>query len=384
MILTSCAVERRPSRARGCEIVEDRHNVKLAPRSTPHYRMPIWPHMPLGAGEMANHDCANAKAAVDLQGPPAADRRPSCTGCYRGSCCGRVGLTSDAWNRTARSRPFRHASSSSSRSPSKADARPSSSFMPPHSSMAVHWNGTFWKQVATPSPGRDTNELTGVRVLSANDAWAVGDTFGHGVQQTLILHWNGTRWTRVASPSPGCCPGLAAVAATSASNAWAVGSTGNGTLILHWNGTKWTHVASPSLGGLRGVAATSGSNAWAVGFFYNGALVQQTLILHWNGARWRRVASPNPGGSADENSLSGVAVTSAGNAWAVGRYLTGPASSKTLILRWNGSKWARVASPDPGTSNQLNAVRAWSASNAWAVGSFMNGGPSQALAIHCC
>ena len=96
------------------------------------------------------------------------------------------------------------------------------------------------------------------------------------------------------------------------------------------------------------------------------------------------MANPNSGGSAHDNALSGVAVTSAGNAWAVGSYTSGPAGSKTLILRWNGTKWTQVASPNPGTSNQLNAVRAWSASNAWAVGSFSSGGPSQALAIHCC
>ena len=251
--------------------------------------------------------------------------------------------------------------------------------------LALHWNGTVWKQAATPNPQfLNVVELSGVRVLSANDAWAVGDASDHGLSQTLILHWNGTRWRRVASPSPGSFPGLAGVAATSASNAWAVGGTSVGTLILHWNGTKWTHVASPSLGGLAGVAATSGSNAWAVGSFPSGPAGSKTLILHWNGTRWRRVASPNPGGPAHDNMLRGVAVTSAGNAWAVGSYTSGPAGSKTLILRWNGTKWAQVASPNPGTSNQLNAVRAWSASNAWAVGSFSNGGPSQALAIHCC
>jgi hypothetical protein len=255
--------------------------------------------------------------------------------------------------------------------------------------LALHWNGTVWKQVATPNPGAATNELSGVRVRSTNAAWAVGDTGNDPhLLQTLILHWNGTRWTRVASPNPGTgAGGLSGVAATSASNAWAVGSTGAGTLILHWNGTKWTHVASPSPGmnaGLGGVSAASAANAWAVGAFYNGSL-QRTLILHWNGARWRRVTSPNPGGSAHDNVLSGVAVTSAGNAWAVGSYTSGPAfRGKTLILRWNGTNWTQVASPDPGTSNQLNAVRAWSASNAWAVGSFSNGGPSQALAIHCC
>ncbi len=249
--------------------------------------------------------------------------------------------------------------------------------------LALHWNGTVWKQAATPNPGAATNELSGVRVLSANDAWAVGSflRFDSAVFHTLILHWNGTRWTRVASPSPGRFAGLTGVAATSASNAWAVGGTGTGTLILHWNGTKWTHVASPpGAGVLMGVSAKSAANAWAVGTSLGG--VDHTLILHWNGARWTRVASPNPGGSHFDNTLSGVAVTSAGNAWAVGNYTTGPAGSKTLILRWNGTKWTHVASPNPGTSNQLNAVGAWSASNAWAVGSVNSGGT--ALAIHCC
>jgi hypothetical protein len=37
----------------------------------------------------------------------------------------------------------------------------------------------------------------------------------------------------------------------------------------HWNGTTWARVPSscPGLGDLTGVAATSPSNAWAVGFF---------------------------------------------------------------------------------------------------------------------
>jgi len=42
-----------------------------------------------------------------------------------------------------------------------------------------------------------------------------------------------------AQPSPGTGAGLADVAATSARNAWAVGSAGGKTLILRWNGTIW-------------------------------------------------------------------------------------------------------------------------------------------------
>ena len=36
-------------------------------------------------------------------------------------------------------------------------------------------------------------------------------------------------WKQVASPHPGTFSGLSGVAAVSASSAWAVGSTGNGT-----------------------------------------------------------------------------------------------------------------------------------------------------------
>jgi len=43
-----------------------------------------------------------------------------------------------------------------------------------------------------------------------------------------------------------------------------------------------------------------------------------------------------------------------------------------------------VATPGPGTSNGLSGVAATSASNAWAVGFFKASGPEQALALHCC
>ena len=92
----------------------------------------------------------------------------------------------------------------------------------------------------------------------------------------------------------------------------------------------------------------------------------KTLILRWNGTAWKQVPSPSPGAGA---SLSGVAATSAGSAWAVG--FTRPASAaKTLILRWNGTAWKRVPSPSPGGQRRrlLRGVAATSAGSAWAVG----------------
>jgi hypothetical protein len=74
------------------------------------------------------------------------------------------------------------------------------------------------------------------------------------------------------------------VAATSASNAWAVGSVGSTdkTLIVRWNGHAWKQVASPSPGSgssLTGAASTSASNVWAVGNFSNGG-PPQVFAIH--------------------------------------------------------------------------------------------------------
>src|SRR5258708_19092275 len=60
-----------------------------------------------------------------------------------------------------------------------------------------------WTGVPPPNQGTVANVLKGVAVVSACDAWAVGNDVSAGASQTLILHWNGTRWTRVASPNPG-------------------------------------------------------------------------------------------------------------------------------------------------------------------------------------
>jgi len=112
--------------------------------------------------------------------------------------------------------------------------------------------------------------------------------------QTLAEHWNGTTWAQVPTPSPGGAAGysqLAAVAATSASDALAVGyyTAGVGgfpdrTLAERWNGTGWTQVPSPNPSAsdnlLGGVAAASPASFWAVGGYANNSQAQQALVFH--------------------------------------------------------------------------------------------------------
>jgi hypothetical protein len=160
----------------------------------------------------------------------------------------------------------------------------------------LHWNGTAWSQVKTPNPGPGIYYPSSVSADSPTDAWATGlyctTTNSCDVEHTLILHWNGTAWSKVASPSPGPARnGLNGVTAISPTDAWAVGGycaphacPDSTTLILHWNGTAWSRVTSPDPGaenGLGAVSATTPSNVWAVGFDDADA-----LTLHWNGTAW--------------------------------------------------------------------------------------------------
>jgi hypothetical protein len=142
-----------------------------------------------------------------------------------------------------------------------------------------HWTGRAWKIQTSPKLG--ASQLSGVTATSSRNAWAVGK---HG-NRALIEHWDGRAWTVQASPNPRFFKNqagiqLSGVAATSSSNGWAVGSyysqeitpdagSQSQSLIEHWNGRAWKVQASPNTGGfsnfLSGVAATSSTNAWAVG-----------------------------------------------------------------------------------------------------------------------
>ena len=78
--------------------------------------------------------------------------------------------------------------------------------------------------------------LTAVAATSASNAWAVGYT--RNSDKALIVRWNGTAWSRCQAP-PWPLQQPPGVAATSVRNAWAVGDDLNALILLHWNGTAW-------------------------------------------------------------------------------------------------------------------------------------------------
>jgi hypothetical protein len=152
----------------------------------------------------------------------------------------------------------------------------------PHNSgvtpLIEHWNGTQWSV----SPGAinttgtaNSGQILSIAAISPADVWALAAV---GKRNPAVIDWNGTQWSIVSLPVSGTLHGLSAV---SANEVWAVG---NGGIILNWNGTQWSQVANPAGQGasLAAVAALSANDTWAIST--NGSVTEQ-----WNGTQWTAV-----------------------------------------------------------------------------------------------
>jgi hypothetical protein len=182
---------------------------------------------------------------------------------------------------------------------------------------------------------------------------------------------------------------LFGVSAASARDVWAVGVTLPSpgparTLVERWQGRAWRTVPSPdrpSAGSfLNAVVALSASEAWAVGLSRTRGGPARTLIMHWDGRRWAITASPNAG--AGDNSLVSVAAASPQDALAVG-YRDAKGVYQALVEHWDGDRWTVVRLPSlGGTGSGLNAVGAAASGDVWAVGGSARArGPSQPLVL---
>src|SRR3972149_11576917 len=100
--------------------------------------------------------------------------------------------------------------------------------------------------------------LYSVSMVSPSDGWAVG-------RGNSLFHWNGNAWLPVSSPIP---VQLRAIKILSASDGWAVGET-----ILHWDGSAWRETPHPEFSLLHALDMLSATDGWAVG--------ESGAILHW-------------------------------------------------------------------------------------------------------
>jgi len=145
-------------------------------------------------------------------------------------------------------------------------------------------------------------------------------------------------------PSPGTTFNfLHSVAAITSNDIWAVGYYDSNTLTEHWDGTSWTVYTNPNTGyqqQLYSVSPILSTYVWAVGFItptYGGTPV--TLTLKWDGTSWTTVTSPNKG--TLDNYLRGVAVVpgtspaAGGDIWTSGfSYINTLNNAQTLVEQY--------------------------------------------------
>jgi hypothetical protein len=239
--------------------------------------------------------------------------------------------------------------------------------------LVMHWDGTRWSVVHTPTPGHYAY-LWGISASGPDDVWAVGSYETVPAIRGLAMHWDGTSW-RVLSTEPGSIDDvLYATAATSATAAWAVGSLESGPsrfqpLVEHWDGTAWTiaDIAPPPQGDsntLFGVSASGPDDVWVVGQV---AAARKTAFAeHFDGIAWSVVDLPF---TAYLSYLLDVAALSPTDVWLVGVSQQETLRSKPLVFHWDGINLVQVPTPNPGGQLALYEVSPLPSGQLWAVGS---------------
>jgi hypothetical protein len=188
--------------------------------------------------------------------------------------------------------------------------------------------------------GNSVAGLWAVGGSSATDVFAVGST---GVSWDCcqnIVHYDGVSWSDMAVPDlllPGV---LLGVWVNSADDVFAVG--GGGT-ILHYDGTAWAVMESGTSFDLGGIWGSSPGDVFAVG--------EGGTVLHYDGRSWSPMSVPS--GSPFLNGIWGSSGT---DVFAVGQ--------GGEIVHYDGASWIEMY--DGGFA--LNAVWGSSATDVFAVG----------------
>jgi hypothetical protein len=230
--------------------------------------------------------------------------------------------------------------------------------------------------------GTSDNSVGAIAGSSPDDIWAVGDFLpdlsnsNQDATLSFAEHYDGTSWTVVPTPNTGVNFNSFYGLAASGGQAWAVGEYLNSryqdrALVETWNGSQWSIADVPQPGSRRdmamGVSALSPSDVWVVGDQEGSNGKFETLAEHWDGSSWAVVPTPDPGSTG--NHLYAVDAVSPDNVWAAGMELNGDSPDQGLVEHWDGSSWSVVPTPDPASADlvMLTAVTA-NASQVWVAG----------------
>lgn len=236
---------------------------------------------------------------------------------------------------------------------------------------ARRWDGETWSAAPVEIVAEANAGFHDVVAVAGDDAWAVGSMRG---SEPMAQRWDGSEWRAVRVDPTGAAEAELFAVTAAGRERWSVGRARFGLrwrpLVMGWQGRSWAAADVPALGGvdaaLRGVDAVGPGDAWAVGWTAAPGGRQRTLALRFDGSAWQRVPTPNPGDG--DHLLSSVAAVGPDEAWAVGWSVPGDGRDRPLILRWDGARWRPVPAPELVGRAQLVDVSAPEGGDAWAAG----------------
>ena len=213
------------------------------------------------------------------------------------------------------------------------------------------WDGAAWRVVTPPKAYIDSpldQGVAAVAATSASNAWVLAARGTDGVDYTDALHLTGEDWAAPVRLDAS----VETAVAPSPSQLWAFGEpswSGPSGYFAHFSDGTWTHGSFPFSG--TATAAGSAADVW-VGGGGNGA--GDLAIEHWNGRQWQATPLPDLGVPASDllwASVDGLADVGPRDVWA--DITTNDASGRlpgTILLHWNGKVWSRVAFPYTGSA----------------------------------
>lgn len=233
--------------------------------------------------------------------------------------------------------------------------------------IANHWNGSAWEDR---SPTDKTVLFRDIEATSASDAWAVGTTQwtqNARTQSATIGHWTASGWKMTKLPQvAGGRTSLESVQVNSPKDVWAAGSTCPGQsndncrgYVTHYDGTSWKNVPLPAgTPNVLELTADASGEVWAAA---------GTAVLRWTGTSWDARAEVKVPGARSVQELT----------WAGGKLYAGLTLNENNphsgVLRWNGSAWESVSRPINGANRHVVSVSSLAGASdgsLWASGSY--------------
>jgi hypothetical protein len=210
----------------------------------------------------------------------------------------------------------------------------------------------------------DEGGVSALSASSASNAWAVGTINSAATGKLITLHWNGKKWSAEPLPADADDEGLLSVSTSGANNAWALSPEGE---MFHWDGKAWTNAGSaPARVQLDAIATASSTSGSAVGYKLLSHSRTRPVVMRFNGTTWSMATLA---GAARNAELFAVAMHGT-SAWAIGMRTTSQGAELPLFAHSTGGAWKEQRAP--GRTVSVSAVAAKSAKRAYIVGSHYN------------